>query len=84
MSEGDDEYDYVFRTFAPMMGIDEDPGTGIANCMCGHYWGEVLGKDKMQVGQLSERGSEFSVEVVEEGVRITGKATPLIKGTLKL
>jgi len=33
MAKGDNEYDYVLRTFAPLMGINEDAGTGIANCM---------------------------------------------------
>ena len=84
MSHGDGRFDYVYRVFAPVMGINEDPGTGIVNCMIGHYWGMVLGKRKMMISQPSERYCEFSVEVVEDGVRITGKATPLIKGTLTI
>lgn len=84
MSKGYGEYDYAYRVFAPIMGVNEDAGTGIVNCMIGHYWGEVLGKKKMKVSQPSERYSEFSVELVENGVKITGKATPLIKGTLTL
>lgn len=80
----DDEYDYVYRVFAPVIGINEDAGTGIANCVMGHYWGKVLGKKQMRVAQLSERGSEFEIEIVEDGVKITGKATLLIKGTISI
>ena len=83
-AKGEGEFDYVYRTFAPLMGIDEDPGTGIVNCMIGHYWGEVLGKKVMKVNQPSLRGSKFTVEIVENGVRITGKATPLIKGIISI
>ena len=84
MSKGNEESDYVYRVFAPIMGINEDAGTGIVNCMIGHYWGEILNKKRMNVGQPSERFSEFQVELVENGVKITGKATPLIKGTLSI
>jgi len=83
-AKGDGEYDYVYRVFAPMMGVNEDSGTGIANCLFGHYWGEVLGKKEMWVGQPSERFSEMIVHLVEDGVRITGSATPLIKGTISI
>jgi PhzF family phenazine biosynthesis protein len=83
-SEDEGEYDYVYRVFAPVMGVNEDAGTGIANCVLGHHWGKVLGKKQMWVGQLSERGSEFEIEVVRDGVKITGKATPLIKGTISI
>ena len=82
--KGEGDFDYVYRAFAPLMGINEDPGTGIVNCIIGHYWGQFLGKKRMNVHQPSERGSEFIVETVENGVRITGKATSLIKGTLSL
>jgi PhzF family phenazine biosynthesis protein len=83
-AKGDDVYDYVLRAFAPSEGIDEDPGTGIAQCLIAPYWGKVLGKKVMKVGQLSERGSEMTVEVMDDGVRITGSVTPLIKGILSL
>lgn len=54
-SKSSGEYDYVYRAFAPVLGIDEDPGTGIAQCVIGHYWGSVLGKNRMKSGQLRAR-----------------------------
>ena len=83
-AKGESEYDYVYRVFAPFIGVNEDPGTGIAHCSLGHYWGNVLGKKTMKSFQLSERQSEFTVGLIENGVGITGKATPLIKGTISI
>jgi len=83
-ARGDGDYDYVLRGFGGGVGIDEDPGTGIAQCLIASYWSKVLGKKVMRVGQLSERGSEMTVEVLDGGIRITGSVTPLIKGTLSL
>jgi len=82
-AQGDGEYDYVCRVFMAGAG-GEDPVTGLAQCGLAPYWGKVLGKSMMRCYQLSERGGELSVEVVENGVRITGAATMLIKGTLTI
>jgi PhzF family phenazine biosynthesis protein len=81
---GEDPYDYVYRQFAPRAGVDEDQGTGIVHCVIAPYWGDKLGKTKMRAFQLSERGSMMDVEVVENGVKIIGSATSLVKGTLML
>jgi PhzF family phenazine biosynthesis protein len=75
-------YDYAYRTFAPGAGVDEDQGTGIVQCAIASYWKDRLGKNVMRSIQYSERVSEMDVEVIDEGVRITGSATPLIKGTI--
>ena len=83
-AKGDGEYDYVLRAFGSAMGVDEDPGTGIAQCLIAPYWGKKLGLKVLRVGQLSERGSEMTVELLEDGIRITGSATPLIKGILTI
>ena len=83
-AKGNDGYDYVLRAFGGGQGIDEDLGTGIAQNLLAPYWGKVLGKKTMKVGQLSERGSEMTVELMDERVHITGSATPLIEGTLSL
>jgi PhzF family phenazine biosynthesis protein len=80
-AQGDGDYDYVCRVFMGGVGR-EDPVTGLAQCGLAPYWGKVLGKSEMKCYQLSKRGGELSVEVVENGVRITGSATMLIKGTL--
>lgn len=83
-AKGSGSVDFVYRVFAPGAGVDEDQGTGIAQCAIARYWGSRLGKTRMRSLQLSERGSEMSVEVRESGVRITGKVTELIDGNLTL
>ena len=83
-AKGDGDYDYVLRAFGGGVGVNEDPGTGIAQCLLAPYWGKILGKKVMRVGQLSERGSEMTVELLDEGIRITGSVTPLIKGTISI
>ena len=83
-ARGSGSTDFVYRVFAPGAGIDEDQGTGIAQCIFSKYWSKKLGKTKMHSVQLSERGSEMSVEVTENGVRITWKVTELIEGQLVL
>jgi PhzF family phenazine biosynthesis protein len=40
-------YDFVSRFFAPAIGIDEDPVTGVAHCSLGPYWAARLGKTKL-------------------------------------
>ena len=35
--------DYVLRVFGPNVGIDEDPGTGSAQCSAGPYWASGAG-----------------------------------------
>jgi PhzF family phenazine biosynthesis protein len=77
-------YDYAYRTFAPGAGVDEDQGTGIVQCAIASFWKDRLGKSVIRSIQFSERVSEMDVEVMDEGVRITGSITPLIKGTISI
>jgi PhzF family phenazine biosynthesis protein len=83
-AKGSGSVDFVYRVFAPGAGVDEDQGTGIAQCIIARYWGLKLGKTRMRSLQLSERGSEMFVEIGESGVRIMGKVTELIEGHLTL
>jgi len=81
-AEGPSPYDFVSRYFAPLMGINEDPVTGSAHTVLTPYWAERLGKSEMHAYQSSERGGELNVELTEERVHITGKATTVVVGTL--
>ena len=83
-SPAGEPYDFAYRTFAPGAGVDEDQGTGIVQCVIASYWRDRLGKSVMRSIQYSERVSEMEVNVVENGVKITGSVTPLIKGTLTI
>ncbi len=74
--------DYVLRVFGPNVGIDEDPGTGSAQCSAGPYWAAELGRDALVAHQLSRRGATLYVRPDGERVRIAGHATTVLTGEL--
>ncbi len=74
--------DYVLRVFGPNVGIDEDPGTGAAQCSAGPYWASELGRDSLVAHQLSRRGATLYVRPDDERVRIAGHATTVLTGEL--
>ena len=77
-----DEADYVLRVFGPNVGIDEDPGTGSAQCAAGPYWAGQLGLGELKVRQLSARGARMLVRPDGERVHIAGAATTVWRGQL--
>ena len=82
-AEADDEaVDFVSRFFAPRYGIDEDPVTGSAHCDLTPLWAERLGKTKLVALQLSERGGELEVEVVDDRIKIRGTCVTMLRGSL--
>jgi predicted PhzF superfamily epimerase YddE/YHI9 len=74
--------DYVLRVFGPLVGIDEDPATGSAQCAAGPYWAERLGRPELVAHQLSARGATLFVRPVGDRVRIGGRATTVLTGHL--
>ncbi len=48
--------DFVSRVFAPSLGVDEDPATGIAYCVLGKFWASKYRKRSLKACQLSRRG----------------------------
>lgn len=75
-------YHFISRYFAPSAGIDEDPVTGSAHCTLGPYWAEELGMSNLGAYQASQRGGEVRVRVVEDRVRLGGKAVTVVRGNL--
>lgn len=76
-------YDFISRFFAPRAGVDEDPVTGSAHCTLGPHWAERLGRRRLRAFQASPRGGELSVEVAEDGVRLTGRAITVARGEVR-
>lgn len=76
------EADYVLRVFGPNVGIDEDPGTGSAQCVAGPYWAAELGRDRLVAHQLSRRGATLYVRPDGDRVFIGGHATTVLTGEL--
>lgn len=75
--------DFVSRFFAPGAGVNEDPVTGSAHCTLIPYWAQRLGKPKLFARQVSARGGELFCELAGERVRIGGRATLYLSGTIE-
>lgn len=68
--------DCVSRSFAPSVGIPEDPVCGSAHCQIADYWSEVLGKQEIHAYQASKRGGHLYCRMLGGGrIAISGKAT---------
>ncbi|MBM3540732.1 MAG: PhzF family phenazine biosynthesis protein [Alphaproteobacteria bacterium] len=65
------DVDFVSRSFAPALGVPEDPATGSTHCTLTPYWAARLGKTALRARQVSQRGGEL--ECVLSGARVTIK-----------
>jgi predicted PhzF superfamily epimerase YddE/YHI9 len=76
--------DYVLRVFAPVVGLDEDPVTGSAQCPLGPYWADRFGRTELVARQVSDRGGRLEVRVDGDRVHIGGQAVTVIAGHVEL
>ncbi|KAL5018824.1 hypothetical protein ScPMuIL_004546 [Solemya velum] len=83
VSSGGEKYDFVSRSFAPSLGVAEDPVTGSAHTVLAHYWSQVLNKQDFYVRQCSPRGGDVRVRLRGDRVELVGKSVILMEGTLK-
>lgn len=79
-----DECDFVSRFFAPRVGVPEDPVTGSAHCVLIPYWAEALDKKYLHARQVSKRGGELFCRLVDDRVKISGKAALYLEGTITI
>lgn len=81
---GSSDHDVVVRVFAPGVGIDEDPATGMAHCALAPYWCERLGTQELTSFQASGRGGYFRcVWRPDEGrVDLIGSCRTFARGEL--
>ena len=77
-----EDTDFVYRFFAPKMGIDEDPATGSAQCSLVPYWSRRLGKSTLHSVQLSRRKGELKGVLKGERVEISGNAVIYLTGEI--
>lgn len=67
--------DCVSRSFAPKVGVPEDPVCGSAHCQIADYWSKELGKTRIHAYQASKRGGHLFCEMREnERIAISGEA----------
>jgi len=76
------ETDYVYRFFAPLQGIPEDPVTGSANCTLVPYWADRLGRGELSAKQLSARGGDLQCALRGDRVHISGRAVEYLRGEI--
>lgn len=69
-----DDTDYVLRSFAPKIGIAEDPVCGSGNCHTAPLWADKLKKCILTAEQASARGGILHCTVNGERVELAGKA----------
>ena len=67
------EYDCVSRSFAPKLGIAEDPVCGSGHCHIAPYWMDLLKKDGLTAYQASQRGGVLYCRRVGEKLFLSGK-----------
>lgn len=80
---GDDAgVDFVSRFFAPWVGVDEDPVTGVAHTTLTPWWSAVLGKREMEARQRSARGGALTVRERGDRVELVGHAVTVAAGEM--
>jgi PhzF family phenazine biosynthesis protein len=84
LASAESYYDFVSRTFAPSVGIDEDPVTGSSHCSLTPYYAEKLKRNGFQCSQLSKRTGHLKVVLAGSRVLISGKAVTVFEGHLLL
>lgn len=76
------EYDCVSRSFAPKLGIAEDPVCGSGHCHIFPYWSKILEKEKLVAYQASARGGVVYGQVTKDCIVLSGQATLYSESTI--
>ena len=71
---GTGEFDCVSRSFAPKMGVPEDPVCGSGHCHIIPYWAARTGKTKFTARQASPRGGTLYCRLEGDRVMLAGRA----------
>lgn len=83
-AEGDGDFDFISRYFAPTQGISEDSVTGSAHCALTPYWAERLGKTQLRAYQASQRGGEIGCRHVGDQVELSGSCVLYLEGEVEV
>lgn len=77
-----DQSDMVTRSFAPKLGIEEDPVCGSGHCHTAVYWAQKLGKTNLSAVQASPRGGRLQCRLQGDRLTLVGQAVLFEEGTL--
>lgn len=67
-------YDCVTRSFAPKLGVAEDPVCGSGHCHVIPLWAEKLGKKELTAFQASKRSGVLYCSIEGDRITLAGKA----------
>lgn len=76
------QFDCVSRSFAPKLGISEDPVCGSAHCHIFPYWADKLGKNELLGLQASERSGVLYGKIQGERMLLGGQAVLFAKSEI--
>jgi PhzF family phenazine biosynthesis protein len=76
------KYDCVSRTFAPKLGINEDPVCGSGHCHITPLWSEKLKKNDIVARQASSRGGILYCKNNGDRIEIGGKLQLYLEGEI--
>ena len=79
-----DAADVVYRFFAPNQGIPEDPVTGSACSSLVPFWCDRLGRERLDIHQVSRRGGELLCHNGPEKITVSGRGVCYLAGELSL
>ncbi|MFP4090641.1 MAG: PhzF family phenazine biosynthesis protein [Cyclobacteriaceae bacterium] len=79
-----DEADFVSRTLVPHVQQLEDHATGSSHAALAPFWSKHLGKEELSAWQLSRRGGKFSCRYRAGKVTLSGHASFLAGGKLRM
>lgn len=79
----DPAVDFVSRFFAPWVGVDEDPVTGVAHTTLTPYWAARLGQAEMSARQRSARGGALTARDRGDRVELIGQAVTVAAGRIR-
>ena len=77
-------YDCISRSFAPKMGVPEDPVCGSGHCHIIPYWANQLGKTDFVARQASPRGGTLYCRLEGDRVILAGRAALYARSELML
>ena len=80
VTSASESVDFVCRVFAPKLGIAEDPVTGSAYTSLAPYWADRLQQTVLRAKQLSERGGDVLLEIIDQRLLISGDARTVMVG----
>lgn len=76
------KYDCVSRSFAPKLGVAEDPVCGSGHCHIIPFWAKRLEKHILTARQASRRGGTLYCELKNDRVLLRGKAVLYAMGEI--